>query len=622
LQPVLKRIKTLKNKKQNRIKNNSKDRILFLKIFFQFIKEYGKGFKLKLFFIAIFSLVMGLFEFLGLALIFPFVMILSGNDGFLKSSSIGNTLASMNFPLDIKSLAFILCIAIVLIYIIKDISMMLCIRYQNNVIADWQAKIYSDVLHNLFLCPYLKLNKLSFGDKSALLGGALTSSVSNFMHKVILLLSNGIIAFCILAFLFYKFALPAFVAAVFLSIFVYIEQLFFKKRAKYYGTQQLETQRELGSLFESTMKGIKEIKISKNKEFFAESIIKKYNLTNHYSKLLASNSAYPLYVTEIGIIISFGILAGLIFFFQKISSQYLVSSLAVVAAVILRLVPNLNKIQSSMYAINQSRGPIRWFMNTSKTVKNLAQKETEGKDIPFENKIKLQNVSFSYLDEKEKPALKDVNLEIKKGEFVGIVGLSGSGKTTLMDILSGLNLPREGKFYIDNLEITSENMRSWQRHISILPQEFFLMPMSVLSNVTFGEKPENIDTKRVVEALKKAEIYEETKDLNKVPELSHGQRHRLALARAFYQNADVLFLDEATSSLDIETESRISETIAKLKGAKTIIAIAHRLSTLKECDAVIYMKEGKIIDKGSFLELKQKYPDFENMLELSTFTIQ
>ena len=564
------------------------------------------------------------FEFLGLALIFPFVMVLSGNNSMLEASGFGNLLMSANLPMDLKSCAFILCIAIVLIYIFKDVSMMLCISYQNSIIAEWQAKIYSDTLKNLFLCPYLKINKISFGDKCTLLGGALTASISNFAHKVILLLSNGIIAFCIIAFLFYKFALPAFVAAVFLSIFVYAEQLFFKKRAKYYGEELLKVSRSLGSLFEYTLKGIKEIKVSKNKDYFVDNIIKQYGKANDYSKILNSNAAYPLYVTEIGIIVSFGILAGLIFFFQKISSEYLVSSLAIVAAVILRLVPNLNKIQSSMYAINQSRSSVQWFMETSKKVKNWTKPEPESADIPFEKSIALQNISFSYSDtpEQENFTLKNINLEIKKGEFIGVVGLSGSGKTTLADVIAGLNLPQSGKLLIDNLEITDENIRAWQRHIAILPQDFFLMPRSVIENITFGEKPEDINIEKVIEALKKADIYEETKDLNKVPNLSHGQRHRLALARAFYQNADVLFLDEATSSLDIETEDKVAKTIAKLKGTKTIIAIAHRLSTLKECDALLYMKDGKIIDKGTFKELKERYPDFENMLELSTFTIQ
>lgn len=147
------------------------------------------------------------------------------------------------------------------------------------------------------------------------------------------------------------------------------------------------------------------------------------------------------------------------------------------------------------------------------------------------------------------------------------------------------------------------------------------MPLSVIQNIAFGEDEDKINREKVIEALQKADIYNEIKDLDSIPNLSHGQKHRLALARAFYQDTDVLFLDEATSSLDIETEDRVSKTIAKLKGEKTIIAIAHRLSTLKECDALLYMKEGRIIDKGTFKELKEKYPDFENMLELSSFNI-
>ena len=599
---------------------------MFLKIFFQFIKEFGEGFILKIFFIALFSLFMGLFEFLGLALIFPFVMLLSGNSSLLNLPVLNSLSSSMNFSSDIKAFAFILCGAIVLIYILKDILMILCTTYQNQVIADWQADIYAKTLKNLFSCPYLKLNKIPYGDKSSLLGGTLTTSVLGFAHKVILLFSNSIIAFCILAFLFYKFALPAFVAAVFLCVFVYLEQLFFKQRAKKYGAAQLAVSKELGSLFQYTMRGIKEIKVSESKDFFYENILKHYKKMNYYSKLLNSNGTYPVFVTEIGIIISFGILAGLIFYLQNTSSDYLVSSLAVVAAVVLRLVPNINKVQFSMYSINQSRSYINWFMKTSRDIKSWVIEEPECADIPFEDSISLCDVNFAYSDKRTSKdensfSLHDVNLEIKKGEFIGIVGLSGSGKTTLMDILSGLNLPDCGKFFVDNIEITKDNRRAWYRHIAILPQEFFLMPLSVLQNVTFGEKPENIDKERVIWALKKADIYEYTKDLEKVPELSHGQMHRLALARAFYRNADILFLDEATASLDLETEDRVSKSIAKLKGEKTVIAIAHRLSTLKECDALLYMKDGRIVDKGTFKELKEKYPDFENMLELSTFTI-
>jgi len=615
---------------------------LFLKIFFQFIKIYGKGYKYKLFLLALFSLVMGLFEFFGLALIFPFIMLLTGDSSLSGFPFLNNFFEILNFsPEDGKLCAFVLCISIVGIYILKDICMILCVKYQNEVISDWQYDIYCQTLKDLIHSPYLKLSKLSFGDKNALLNNTLSASVWDFVYKVILLFSNGIISFCILAFLFYKFPLPAVVATVFLGGFVYLEQLFFKRRAKRYGAELLCASKKAGSIFEYTMKGIKEIKVSKNSERFVGNVLENFKDINHFKKLLASNGAYPTFVTEIGIISAFGLLAALIFFMQSFVqnptaglSGYMVSSLAVVAAVVLRLVSILNKVQSSMFLINQSRSSIVWFLKTASDVREWAREyssDTENRpDIQFERSVRLVDAAFSYdiegdINNKDgadgRFTLNNINLEIKKGQFVGIVGLSGTGKTTLMDLLTGLNLPSKGGFYCDDTLITKDNVRAWYRHVAVLPQEFFLLPLSVAENVAFGEDKKDIDMERVVLALKKAEIYNDIKDLNMTPELSHGQKHRLALARALYTEADVLFLDEATSSLDIETEDRVSKSIAKLKGEKTIIAIAHRLSTLKECDAIIYMKDGRILDEGSFKYLKDKYPDFENMLELSTFKI-
>ncbi len=593
---------------------------MFLKVFFQFIKDFGKGYKLKFFLIAVFSFLMGLFEFLGLALIFPFIMLLIGGNEAKNIPLINALFENFNLAQNMKNIAFAFCIAIIFIYIFKNIFMILCTKYQNVVMADFQFNLYSKVFTSLMKCPYLKFNKLSYGDKTTLIGNALNSVVWCYVHKIILLISNCIIAFCILSFLFYKFPLPTFFAAAFLITFVYIEQLYFKKRARKYGQESLKLSKIQGSLIQYTIGGTKEIKTSKNRESFIENIIKIYKETNRYMELLNSNGAYPVYVTEIGIIAAFGILISLTFCLQNTNSSYLVSSIAIIAAVVLRLVPILNKFQSSMYTINQTRACVDFFINTAKKLQEWEINEPKCAAIPFNNSIKLQNVTFSYEDN-ENPALKNINIEIKKGEFIGIVGLSGSGKTTLLDILTGLNPIKEGKFLIDNTEIHKNNVRGWQNHISILPQEFFIMPLSVIKNIAFGEDEDKIDINKAVEALKKAEIYDEIKDLNEIPNLSHGQKHRLALARAFYQDTDVLFLDEATSSLDIETENKVSKTIAKLKGEKTIIAIAHRLSTLKECDALLYIKEGKILDKGTFKELKEKYPDFENMLELSSFNL-
>ena len=201
--------------------------------------------------IALFSLLMGGFEFLGLALIFPFVMLLAGNNNILNIPLVNSLFDKLNLPLDTKTIAFVFCLVIVFIYIFKNIFMILCTKYQNKVMADFQFDLYSKTFKNLMNMPFTKFNKLSYGDKTTLLGNTLNSIIWNFVYKVILLISNGIIALCILSFLFYKFPIPAFFTALFLAAFVYIEQLFFKKRAKKYGAENLRLTKIQGSLFRS-----------------------------------------------------------------------------------------------------------------------------------------------------------------------------------------------------------------------------------------------------------------------------------------------------------------------------------------------------------------------------------
>lgn len=581
------------------------------------MKEHGKGYKLRLFFIGLMSVLMGLLEFLGLALIFPFVALMMGNEVLTNIAPLNSMVEAMNMGGNKQLLACIICSLLIAIYIFKNLFMIFCIKYQGDVMLSLQNKIFCETLENLIYSPYLKINSMTIGEKQTLCYTAPNAAIWGFAQRVIQLLSNAIIALCILAFLFYKFPLPALATSLFLGAFVLCEVFFFKKRAKSLGAQLLEVTQKQSSIFNYTVHGIKEIKTSANRGFFIEELEKSYKTHTSITKLLTLNGLYPVYVTEIGIITAFGILAGLIFCFAKDSSAAIVPSFAVVAAITLRLVPVLNKFQSSMFSINSQRAQTVWFLDRAKELKNCVLKEPETEPIPFNEKICLKGVNFSYKKD-GKQTLKDINLEIKKGDFVGIIGLSGGGKTTLCDILTGLIQPDTGEFYIDNLKITSENIRGWHRRISILPQDFYLMPSSILDNICYGDKEQDIE--RVETALKAAEIYENVKDVNSKPELSHGQKHRIALARALYKNSDVLFLDEATSSLDIETEDKVSKSIANLKGKKTILAIAHRLTTLKNCDYLLYMKEGEIIDKGTFRELKERHEDFENMLKLSSFS--
>ena len=261
-----------------------------------------------------------------------------------------------------------------------------------------------------------------------------------------------------------------------------------------------------------------------------------------------------------------------------------------------RLMPSVNRIYNSY---NQ----ILFYLKSLEITHNDLIYEPEdlgNEEIVFCKKIELKNVSFAY-DSKE--VLKDIDLVINKGEKVGIVGESGSGKSTLIDLIIGLYRPKNGKIYIDNVELNENNLKSWRKKIGYIPQSIYLIDGTVAENVAFGEK---MDEKRVKEVLKMANIYDflekhhegiyTTVGENGV-KLSGGQKQRVAIARALYNDPEVLILDEATSALDNETEAKIMEEIYRIGKDKTMIIVAHRLSTLDRCDRIVTLEEGRVINQ-------------------------
>jgi ATP-binding cassette subfamily C protein len=219
--------------------------------------------------------------------------------------------------------------------------------------------------------------------------------------------------------------------------------------------------------------------------------------------------------------------------------------------------------------------------------------------------------------------LHGVSLEIHKGQAVAFVGSSGASKTTLANLILGLLKPSEGYIYTDDQDIF-QHLQAWQRNIGYVPQSIYLLDATIRNNVAFGLEKKEIDDSKVWKAIQIAQLEMFIKDL---PEgldtvigengirLSGGQRQRLGIARALYHEPEILVLDEATSSLDGETEKAVNRSIELLSGQKTLIIIAHRLSTIQSCDRIYFMKKGTIVDSGTFLELVRNNNDFKRMAE-------
>jgi ABC-type multidrug transport system fused ATPase/permease subunit len=230
--------------------------------------------------------------------------------------------------------------------------------------------------------------------------------------------------------------------------------------------------------------------------------------------------------------------------------------------------------------------------------------------VTFVNQIELNNITY-YYPGVNKPSLKNISLSIRKGQSIALIGKSGAGKTTLVDTILGLLHPSEGEISVDDVSVYS-NLRSWQKLIGYIPQSIFLLDDSIEKNVAFGVHRDAIDQVRLKKAIRAAQLTDLIETLpdgvkTQVGErgvrLSGGQRQRIGIARALYHQSEILILDEATAALDNETESLITEAIQSLSGTKTLIIIAHRLTTVKQCDVIYEMRQGQIVKFGSYKEV-------------------
>jgi ATP-binding cassette subfamily B protein len=231
--------------------------------------------------------------------------------------------------------------------------------------------------------------------------------------------------------------------------------------------------------------------------------------------------------------------------------------------------------------------------------------------IPFKRDISIQNLSFSY-GKTIPPILSKIDLTIKKGSRIGILGSTGSGKSTLLDIVMGLLDPTEGSLLVDGKPITSNNNRHWQAHIAHVPQSIFLTDGTIAENIAFGVQRLEIDYERVRLAAQQAQISEVVEQLSlgyqtlvgeRGVRLSGGQRQRIGIARALYKKADVIIFDEATSALDNETEEAVINAIEGLGEDLTLLIIAHRLTTLRSCTQIVELGGGAILRVGTFSDV-------------------
>lgn len=591
-----------------------------LKNLVKFIKYYGKNRRLKIFGFFVISLIAGILEFAGIGLIYPFLMLVTSPQTVIEYKSYATIINFFHIN-HILTITALMGILIVLMFLSKNILMILCIYLQNKFVINWKNDLNKMLMKFYLNAPYMQMFKTTNSEKIYNLTALTAQTLETFVMRSFVFFTNSIITLIILALLFIKFPAIALFTVIFVIASMVVLNKFFKHKTEVLAPQMLSFSLKNNNQVLENIKNLKEIRIFSAEKYFLDKFNKVQRENNNVIFKNTFYASIPPYLVEIILVISLIILAGLITLKNYGDSSKIIASYGLILGIVFRIAPSLNRIQVALNHMNSSKDLVKkmndeYEQNHFDVVSNVTNNNDS---LEFNEKIKFEDVSFGYRENVS--VIKDCSFEIKKGEFVGIIGLSGAGKTTMADILMGLLPVNSGKITVDNEEITEKNINAFRNLTGYVPQEVNLLENSFKNNVAWGQDEKNIDDERVIESLKLAQLYDfvqENGGINSViMGLSQGQKQRLMIARGLYKNPEILIFDEATSSLDVETEHEITKMLTSLKGNKTLIAIAHRLSTLKECDKLIYLKDGVIVDVGTFEELENRHEDFKNLIKLS-----
>lgn len=592
---------------------------MFLENYKKFIIYYGKGRYLKLLGFSGLFLCAGILELTGVALIYPFTILI------MNPNSIGKYLPNLKLGNPILT-GLLIGLCVLLIFIGKNLFMILVQYIQNKFICNWKKDIAEKFMEYYLYAPYKAILNSSQSDKIYDIETLCSVAVDGFVMRGLNLITNIIITAMIIGLLFIKFPIPALGTVIFVTVTMYLQNKYFKKRSNTLASTMEKINKKHNDTILENISNIKELKILSAEDTFFEKyqiIEKSYRKTQ---ELQGFYNAIPPYLVEMLVVLALLILACIISIQSPNDNSKLMASFAIIVASLFRIAPALNRIQSSIININASRNFVKRINEKYEKYdfEHFKKENLQSEGVlGFHDKIELKNICFSYNSNKQ--VLKNISITINKGDFVGIIGLSGAGKSTLADILTGLLPADSGEIIVDNTELSQKNFQKFRRMLGYVPQQINILDKSIKENVAWGCK--EINDSKVVNALKSAQLYNVIEEYPQGIEsniivgsngLSQGQKQRLAIARALYRDPQIIILDEATSALDVQIEHEITEMLKEISSTKTIIAIAHRLSTLKACNKLIYMKNGTIVDVGTFAGLSEKYEEFENLIKLSS----
>lgn len=567
--------------------------------------------KIQLALLMVGALALGIIEVLGVSSIMPFIAVASQPELIQSNEYLAAVYRIFHFTSD-RSFLIALGILMFAFVIIRNVYLGF-FHYVQTRFSSMRRHTLSLKLFKVYVSqkyPFF-LNKNSYEFVKNVIN-EIEHMVNGTILQIVHIISYFFQIILLSAFLFY---INPFTTLLITTTLVFVYGIIFlviKKEVRRLGKERFRMNTLRMRVANEAFWGIKEVKITGCEKSFVDSFVSpSKKLAQNYTKEEVIG-VIPKYILEI-VAFSSILLFIMITILNTDDFTMVVSSIGVYAYAGYRLMPSVQSLFRAFskfkYSMPAASKIVSEFENQFKPRDAIAEPVSR---MEFAKQITVNDLAFTY-DSTRNKVLQDINIDIPVNSLVGFAGKTGSGKTTLVDILLGLLVPQEGTIMIDDVPVTPENIRSWQQNLGYVPQSIYLSNDTIAANIAFGHESDAMDFKAVRDAAKMAQIDDFI--MNELPEkydtkigergirLSGGQRQRIGIARALYRNPSVLVMDEATSALDNQTEKDVMAAIDGLSGKKTILLIAHRLSTLRKCDQIFYLEKGKIIRRGKYEDL-------------------
>jgi ABC-type multidrug transport system fused ATPase/permease subunit len=561
--------------------------------------------KRRLLFILLLMVIGSVFEVLSLGIVVPIIGLLTKPD-YLESVPLVKYVFG---DISQESFALIAMLIMIIVFVLKTVFLVWKVWVQRGYSNEVTTRISRDLYTKYLRQPY---TYFLTQNSSTLIRNSQSSNalMDGVIDPLLLITSEAMVSGGLLLLLIWIEPIGTLLTLCVFGLGAWGFRQITAKRIRRWGEADNFHKGQLIQQLQQGFGGIKDVKMHRREGYFITRYNDHLNGSASVSRRFSVASASPKFGLELLTIVCLALLVSVMVTIGNGLSEVL-PALGLFGAASFRILPAVNQIIGSFQMINRSR-PILSRLSQDLALGVEQTDNSEREDIEF-SKLEILDLKFNY-DGNQSETLAGVSVFIRRGEAVGLVGQSGSGKSTLVDVLLGFLTPQAGSVLVNGTSIES-SLQWWRSRVGYVPQSIFLNDDTLRRNVAFGLPEDEIDENAVHAALRSAQLEE---FVGSLPEgintmvgergvrLSGGQRQRIGIARALYNNPEVLVLDEATSSLDTETEHGVMQAVQALQGDKTVVIVAHRLSTVEYCDRLYRLDAGRIVDEGTFDEVMNR----------------